>query len=424
MRKQQLSMLPPGMDGGHNNGAYGKDNALQERQRNAAQTIPRSMEKPGEQHATGRDRTLQSTIRTVTPDSTAEEGDIADAETLKGFEKHDISSSHTSPRSIPGGEMSRDRRQGIVFEDSFGASESSPTQNLLPTQLRSGGFNALPQANSRPRTRTLDEPRRRRQQTTTISKSRHRIGSVHSTSSAGFLDDTRPTIDTLPSQGLQSIGRTRSPRLQKSGSIKEKSGSSRRLVKKSSQSSPPPSSPIVSPTVDSLPVPVETADANKILKLMRSLSGRMRGAAEHQVMKHGPWLSGVCYIDDLKGTLNFEDIDRGPFYQVLVPDLRGCRVRPTISPEKQDKCLEISTLSGSRLQLFPLVSTEFDHWLAALLCWQQIGPGTSQINLSVPDPTESKAEPSIVGQGSSTLAYINLTKVSGSGCSVSTSLVA
>lgn len=404
-------MLPFGMDGRYNNGAYGKDNALQDWQRNAAQTISRSMERPGEQHATARGRTLQNTIRSVTPESTAEEGNIADIETPTSFDKHEIPSSHTSPRSILGREKSRERRQGLVFEDSFGASESSPTQNLLPTQIRSGDFNAPSQANSRPRTRTLDEPKRRRQQPTTLSKSRHRIGSVHSTSSAEVLDDTRPTLDPLPSQGFQSTERIRSPQLQKSSSIKEKSGSTRRLIKKSTQSSPRPSSPVVSPTVDSLPVPVETADANKILKLMRSLSGHMRGAVEHQASKHGPWLSGVCYIDNLKGTLVFEDDGRGPFYHVLIPDLRGCRVRPTISPEKQDKCLEISTLSGSRLQLFPLVSTEFDHWLAALLCWQQIGLGTSQISLSVPDPTESKTEPLNRSSSSSSSKDANIIKV-------------
>ena len=406
---------------------------LQEWQRNAAQTISRSMERPGDQHTTARGRIMQSTIRTVTPDSAAEEDDTADADAPIGWEKHGISSSHTSPRSIPGGEKSRERRQGLIFEDSFAEDESGLNQKPLLTQLRSGDFNSPPQASPRPRTRTLDEPRRRRQQTTTVSKSRHRIGSVHSTSSAGLLDETRLAPDHSPSQGLPATATTRSPPLQKSGSFKERSGSTRRLVKKSSQSSPRPSSPVVSPTVDSLPVPVETSDANKILRLMRSLSGRMKGAVEYQASKHGPWLSGVCYIDDLKGVLIFEDGDRGPFYQILVPDLRGCRVRPTISPEKQDKCLEISTLSGTKLQMFPLVSTEFDHWLAALLCWQQIGPGTSQINLSVPDTAESKVESisrsggtsyvkrckyykgweaSTVGQRRLTIAHVHLKKVS------------
>jgi hypothetical protein len=392
-------MLPFGMDGKNSNGQYGKDNMLQEWQRNATQTISRSMEMSGDQRTMARGRALQSTIRAVTPDSTAEEDDTADADAPIGWGKHGRSLSHTSPRSISGGEKSRERRQGLVLEDSA-EDESGRTQKPLPTQLRSGDFSSPPQTSPRPRTRTLDEPKRRRQQITTLSKSRHRIGSVHSTSSAGLLDETRPIPDLSPSQSLPAAVTARFPPLQKSGSFKERSGNARRLVKKSSQSSPRPSSPVVSPTVDSLPVPVETSDANKILRLMRSLSGRMRGAVQCQTSKQGPWLSGVCYIDDLKGVLILEDDDRGPFYQILVPDLRGCRVRPTISPEKQDKCLEISTPSGSKLQMLPLLSTEFDHWLAALLCWQQIGPGTSQINLSMPDNAESKVES--IGRGGAT----------------------
>jgi hypothetical protein len=413
MGKQSMSMLPSVMDGKNSNGQYGKDNMLQEWQRNAPQTISRSMERPGDQYTTARGRTLQSTIRTVTPDSAAEEGDTADADPPMGWEKHGRSSSHTSPRSIPGGGETRERRQGLIFEDSFPAGETSPTQKPLPTQFHSGDFSPPPQASPRPRTRTLDEPRHRRQQNTIVSKSRHRIGSVHSTNSAALVDETRPTptLDISPSQDLLATATTRSPRLQKSGSFKERSGSTRRLVKKSSQSSPRPSSPVVSPTVDSLPVPVETSDANKILRLMRSLSGRMRGAVEYQASKYGPRLSGVCYIDDLNGVLIFEDDDRGPFHQILVPDLRGCRVRPTISPEKQDKCLEISTLSGSKLQIFPLVSTEFDHWLAALLCWQQIGPGTSQTNLFMPDPAESRVASVSRGGSPHTSKDANIIKV-------------
>lgn len=369
------------------------------------------MERPGDAHNSARGRAMQSTIRTVTPDLAADEGDTADADAPKGLGKHGRSSSHTSPRSIQGGEKSRERRQGLVFGDSFAEDESSPNQKPLATQLRSGDINSPLQPSPRPRTRTLDEPRRRRQQTATVSKSRHRIGSVHSTSSAGLLDESWSSSDLLPSQSLPMTANTRSPPLNKSGSFKERSGSTRRLVKKSSQSSPRPSSPVVSPTVDSLPVPVETSDANKILRLMKSLSGRMRGPVEYQPSKNGPWLSGVCYIDDLKGVLIFEDVDRGPFYQVLVPDLRGCKVRPTISPDKQDKCLEISTLSGSKIQIFPLLITEFDHWLAALLCWQQIGPGTSQINLSVPDPPESKADSSSRNGGPHTSKDANIIKV-------------
>src|SRR5450432_4235322 len=316
MRKHSLSMLPAGMDGKYNNGVYGKDNTLQEWQKHAAQTISRSMERPGEQYAAPKTRPLQSTIRTVTPDSAAEEDDMGP--TAASLDHYNISSSHTSPRSILGGEKSRERRQGTVFEASFAANDSSPAQSFTSAQLRNGDLRSPSHLGTRPRTRTLEEPRRRNKPLASVPKSRHRIGSTLSTSSAVLMDDTRPSPEPTSKTDVLSSEVPRAP-LQKSGSIKEKSRSARRLVKKRSQSSPRPSSPVTSPTIDSLPVPVETADANKILKLMKSLSGRMKGVVEYQSTKQGPWDYGLCRINDLKGALVLEDGEGGPFYQVLLP---------------------------------------------------------------------------------------------------------
>lgn len=367
MRKHPLSMLPPGMEGKQNNGLSGKDKPMDEWQRNAAETISRT-------------RPTQSTIRAVTPDDDDEDTDDSLHTRSKNI---DIPSLQTSPRSILGGVKSSDRRQGLVFGDSFDAEDSSSMQELPPPQMQQGSFTLPSQPVTRPRTRTLEEPRRRAPLPTSISKSRHRIGSVHSTGSAGLLDDDRPDNGTSSSgHPLPTPGRQHS-HLRKSPSTKEKNGW--RLARKTS---PRPSSPVTSPTVDSLPVPVETADANKILKLMRNLAGRMRGTVEYQTSVHGAWASGICYIDEAKGALMYEGEDRGPFHQTLIPDLRGCRVRPILSLEKSGKCLEITASSTSKVQLLPLVSTEFDHWLSALLCWEQLRPGTSRIDL--PDSENHK----------------------------------
>jgi hypothetical protein len=102
----------------------------------------------------------------------------------------------------------------------------------------------------------------------------------------------------------------------------------------------------------------------------------MRGEVEYQAADQGPWYSGICYIDDVKGSLMYEGDDNGPFHLTVVQDLRGCQVRPINSAERPVKCLELShAAQGIELRLLPMVKAEFDLWLAALLCWQQIRSG-------------------------------------------------
>lgn len=377
------------MDGRHHDGPNGRGNNIQELQQNASPTTSRTMERPNEQ----RSRMSRATIRTVTPDP----GDHVHAgsrpRTPIQSSEHDATALQPSPRSIPGGEKSKDRRQGLVFRDNFDASDSSPSgtsHRILANSSQVDGSSPTTSPVTRQRSRTLDEPKKRRQASTTVSKSRHRIGSVHSTNSLGMPLETE-RLSSDQSSGHTSRASLGQPQIQKSNSVKERPVKSRRLLKKSSytlRSSSPPLSP---PSVGSLPTPVATTNANKILKLMGSLNGRMRGDVEYQTSAHGPWASGICYIDE-KGCLIYEGEDNGPFYQTLVPDLRGSRVRPTLSLDKQERCLEIETLSGAKLRILPLIANEFDHWLASLLSWQQTRPGTSQINLSIPEVATPKSE--------------------------------
>ncbi|KAJ5041126.1 uncharacterized protein L3040_005679 [Drepanopeziza brunnea f. sp. 'multigermtubi'] len=115
----------------------------------------------------------------------------------------------------------------------------------------------------------------------------------------------------------------------------------------------------------------------------------MRGEVEYQVVEKGPRYAGICYIDDIKGSLMYEGDDRGPFHLVVISDLRGCRVKPFNSPERPIKCLELSNrASAIVIHLKPMVKAEYDLWLAALLCWQQIR--TTSLSAS---PPRSSAPP-------------------------------
>jgi hypothetical protein len=101
----------------------------------------------------------------------------------------------------------------------------------------------------------------------------------------------------------------------------------------------------------------------------------MRGEIEYQGEAGGPWHGGMCYIDEERGCLMFDSGHNGPFHITLVSDLRGCRVLPVVSHEQGKSCLEIvCTHPSLELILHPLVADEFDLWLAALLCWQQLRP--------------------------------------------------
>ncbi|RKU49704.1 hypothetical protein DL546_009855 [Coniochaeta pulveracea] len=149
-----------------------------------------------------------------------------------------------------------------------------------------------------------------------------------------------------------------------------------RLVKRISSR---PTSPLLSapPSVDSLPLPIPTTDANKVLLLMKTLCGRMKGEIEYQAGSTGPWQYGLCYIDDDKGCLMFDSGDMGPFHAPIIPDLRGCRVVPVDMVNKPGRCLEIVNHHGIEILLRPLMAEEYDLWLAALLCWQQLQPSGS-----------------------------------------------
>lgn len=359
-----MSMLPAGMDGRKNSGSASSGTGaggLPNWQRNATETISRT--RPG----------TKASIRSVTPEAKDHgpqdiTGELSVGQ-KSGVEKPIIS---TSPRPLA------DRRNGLVFEDPDYGSD-------LTESFRSGPPVSLNSLNSvRPRTRTLEDSisgNRQRSISTNLPPNRHRVG--RSTSTA--YHDTQPP----PEAGILIKSRP-VPQLQKSNSIK----GGRRLMKKSSRSASPLPPMSDTPYIDSLPLPV-TGDANKILMLMKTLCGRMRGEVEYQD-DSGVWLTGISYIEETKGALMLEGDDRGPFHITVVSDLRGARVRPLILKEKSAKCIEISNpILGLEVRIIPSVKAEFDLWLAALLCWQQIRPSLPPLGSPKHVPVREERRPSV-----------------------------
>lgn len=127
---------------------------------------------------------------------------------------------------------------------------------------------------------------------------------------------------------------------------------------------------------------------------MKTLCGRMRGEIEYRNLGEDSWHRGVSYIEEEKGSLMFDAGDHGPFHAALVADLRGCRVAPTGRPDKDDQCLELTNAQAITEIVFrPLVAAEFDLWLAALLCWQQLrlNPGVVSVAPSTSKPSTSRS---------------------------------
>ncbi|KAK4240225.1 hypothetical protein C8A03DRAFT_13447 [Achaetomium macrosporum] len=348
---------------------------------------------------------FRQTVRAVTPELTeAAPSGLDETGSDVSQVPRDFVSPQSSPRSIASATAGLPaRRQGVVFNDAFAKvfDNASTSPPLRPTSFR-------------PRTHTMDGAFR--QQLAPAVEARNRIGSFSSAASFPAGDDLRlpslqSSFEAYKQRDTQPPVSTALPKDKKS------SGARSRLTKRPSSR---PSSPLSSlpPSVDSLPLPVPTTDANKVLLLMNNLCGRMRGEVEYRKDTDEPWLGGMCYIEEEKGSLLFDPGDSGPFHTVLVPDLRGCRVVPVESLGRDPPCLEIASPQlGAALLLRPLVAEEFDLWLAALLCWQQLRPpGAKPQNVrpsNVPGaaPTRGEMKRRVSSPGLRNAAIIKVGKI-------------
>ena len=344
------------------------------------------------------DMHTQSSIRAVTPDPADGVHPVSDADSSalsqlsRGFESQ---SPQSSPRSITanrtgtftvGGDgLSTFRRQGMVFNDTLASSLDSSSSS---PPLRAASF--------RPRTHTLDGALR--QQLAPAAESRHRVSSFSSAGSVAAHEDLigprlhspfdSPVIPPVSQRSVSDV--QTSPH----ATFKENRTSSRsRLVKRLSSrpasafASPPPS-------VDSLPLPIPTTDANKLLMLMKTLGGKMNGEVEYQRDITDPWSFGVCYVDEARGSLMLDSGDMGHVHVPIVSDLRTCRVLPVNNRGDNTRCLEIASPQlGIKVLVRPLITDEFDLWLAALLSWQQLRPSdVKPANGRGNDPNSGRAE--------------------------------
>ncbi|KKA29133.1 hypothetical protein TD95_003479 [Thielaviopsis punctulata] len=159
----------------------------------------------------------------------------------------------------------------------------------------------------------------------------------------------------------------------------KKSSSAKRLMKRNSRpTSPVPATP-PPPCISTTAAPIPTANANKILVLMKTLCGRMRGKIDYRTESGGGWYSGVCWIDEESGCLMFDPSHSQGFLLTLCMDLRGSQVMPKEDAMSGRMCIDIVTGSSlTDILIRPALAEEFDLWLAALLCWQDVRQPSSK----------------------------------------------
>ncbi|KAL1310562.1 hypothetical protein AAFC00_000841 [Neodothiora populina] len=237
-----------------------------------------------------------------------------------------------SPRTIARGVLGRSESTDATKRDNFGRIVGS----------------------RRPRTKTLDENKIRDKSPATRHRLRH--GSVHTTTPSHSASDS---ISSLSHPQLAS------PLSQTSFS--------------STSTAPPPRplSPVstIASVADSMSGPLPSANAKRILHLMKTLCGRMSGNLHFRRSPAAPWQFSYCYIQEDAGSLMCEPEQDAVHHRTLVPDLRGCQVRTAMDDDSQTPYLEVS-LPNTVLDLHIRLKdrSDFDSWFAALLCWNPIRP--------------------------------------------------
>ena len=223
-----------------------------------------------------------------------------------------------------------------------------------------------------------------------ISKTRHRLGSITTTSSGAYA----------PKMHEDSIGSIGFPSIIQSPTLEGQKETRQRLAKAPARiSSPPPQTSNNSRTFSGGQGGLMDPDGGKISSLMKITSGRMAGILFFRSSSSAPWASGYCAINVASGSLIFQPNVRNPSQaRHLISDLRGCNVRTLYDAEAQGTYLKVSTAcSELALQLRPAVPETFDSWLAALLCWQPILPRNGEETMNAP-PTSSTIEPKRSGR--------------------------
>lgn len=217
---------------------------------------------------------------------------------------------------------------------------------------------------SRPRTATLEGSGRDQSPTAMRGKSRSRQRDIPS-SGAEYLASVPMHTHVPSAPSISSLG---SP-----------------VQSPSPQPGTRSISPMSSGTADSITSALPSANARRILHLMRTLNGRMSGSVTFRRGFGNPWSQSYCYIHEGNGSLMYESRGSEGAHKILVPDLRGSSVRSNLDGEVA--YLELSLPpTPDEVHIKLQTQSDFDAWFAALLHWTPRYPNSESSNEPQPEP--------------------------------------
>lgn len=206
-----------------------------------------------------------------------------------------------------------------------------------------------------------------------FEKTRKRLGSI----------TTAPTQISRSEEPVASIG---FPSVVQASSLTEAPNLRHQMPRTPRRAFSSENTNTLSSTALRSPLPLDT-DSSRILHLMKTTCGRMHGILFYRPIGTTSWHSGYCAINVAPGSLVCQEKGDVSKNQVLIPDLRGCRVRSHYDPQAQITYLSlVLPASGLGFQLRPPVSETLDSWLAALLCWQPLRPKGIHNKMTKPQP--------------------------------------
>ena len=332
-------------------------------------------------------RESSGTIRAVTPaestdgDQSQDERAIVPEHETTSFERAFLPASSASSAAVPAspgpaatGPVVHDR----AWERDVPVGPTSPPSSrngsrVLRTLTRRSSKNNGPPASSfvavggrdaydmaRPRTRTLEDRTRREHSpsaSTPVVKNRNRLGSVPTSSppnyqGAEYLTSVPAATSPPSAPSIASLGMAmQSPGGDVSGR--------------------PSTSGDSSDTAVSLPSQLPSSSARRITHLMKTLNGQMGGTVQFRRGSSTTWNQSYCYVNEDSASLLYESKNNDGAHRTLVPELRGCFVRPYT--ESDIPYLEVtSPHSDLDVHIKVLTQADFEAWFAILLYWQSI----------------------------------------------------
>nr|POF01034.1 inhibitory regulator protein bud2/cla2 [Quercus suber] len=234
------------------------------------------------------------------------------------------------------------------------------------------GQRGISDNSTRPRTKTLEERSRRdRSPATTSLRSRNRMGSVHSPES----------ISSVGSEYMVSGAAHKSPRSVPSGTTHEAQTQILTQLESDGRRSTSPVSPKTSTPLASVP---HSASHRRVRHLMRTLNGGTSGSVLYRRTSSNLWTQSYCYTGESTAALMCESRTSEGSQRTLIPNLRGCVVRPRL--EGDTPYLEVvSSRAQYQVQLKLLTQADFDAWYATLMFWA--GGGHTVPPLPAPPPS-------------------------------------